>query len=177
MEVVPRPKADPRWRMEGRLSCAEKLSTGRHVAHRMSAAWGGGVTCWWWGPMGDVYQQLWWEVLARKYTARSGKLTYFPEIPDGHSWLCLPAHCTLSIWQVLDEKSVAMVEQPPYSRDLALCDFCFLFPPPKFMRANKGTSFETATKMAVMTAQQKILEESFSGVHGDMAEKDRKRCS
>lgn len=45
MEVVPRPKADPRWRMEGRLSCAEKLSTGRHVAHRMSAAWGGGVTC------------------------------------------------------------------------------------------------------------------------------------
>ena len=38
-----------------------------------------------------------------------------------------PAHSALSIRQFLAERNVPTLEQPPYSPDLAPCDF-FLFP-------------------------------------------------
>ena len=47
-----------------------------------------------------------------------------------------PAHSALSIQQFLAERNVPTLEQPPYSPDLAPCDF-FLFP--KLKGVIKGT--------------------------------------
>ena len=53
------------------------------------------------------------------------------ELRQDKSWLLqhdsAPAHNALSIRQFLAEKKIAVLEQPPYSPDLAPCDF-FLFP-------------------------------------------------
>ena len=71
-----------------------------------------------------------------------------------------PAHNTLSIQQLLAEKNIAVLEQPPYSPDLAPCD-CFLFP--ELNGIIKGTRFEgvEAVKRAVTTELRGIPEESF----------------
>ena len=51
------------------------------------------------------------------------------ELWQDKSWLLhydnTPAHNALSIWQFLAEKNIAVLEQPPYSHDLAPCDFFF----------------------------------------------------
>ena len=53
------------------------------------------------------------------------------ELWQDKSWLLhhdnAPAHNALSIRQFLAEKNIAILEQPPYSPDLAPCD-SFLFP-------------------------------------------------
>ena len=53
------------------------------------------------------------------------------ELWETKSWLLYhdnaPAHNALSIRQFLAENNIAVLEQPPYSPDLAPCDF-FLFP-------------------------------------------------
>ena len=66
----------------------------------------------------------------------------------------------MSIRQFLAEKNIAVLEQPPYSPDLALCD-SFLFP--KLKGIIKGTRFEgvEAIKRAVTTELRGIPEESF----------------
>ena len=71
-----------------------------------------------------------------------------------------PAHNALSIRQFLAEKNIAVLEKPPYSPDLAPCDF-FLFP--KLKGIIKGTRFEgvEAIKRAVTTELKGIPEESF----------------
>ena len=86
------------------------------------------------------------------------------ELWQDKSWLLhhdnAPAHNALSIRQFLAEKNIAVLEQPPYSPDLALCDL-FLFP--KLKGIIKGTRFEgvEATKRAVTTELSGIPEESF----------------
>ena len=69
-------------------------------------------------------------------------------------------HNALSIRQFLAEKNIAVLEQPPYSPDLAPCDF-FLFP--KLKGIIKGIHFEgvEAIKRAVTTELRGIPEESF----------------
>ena len=51
------------------------------------------------------------------------------ELWQDKSWLLhhdsAPAHNALNIRQLLAEKNMAVLEQPPYSPDLALCDFFF----------------------------------------------------
>ena len=71
-----------------------------------------------------------------------------------------PAHIALSIRQFLAEKNIAVLEQPPYSPDLALCNFVLF---PKLDGIIKGTHFEgvEAIKEAVMTELRGIPEESF----------------
>ena len=66
----------------------------------------------------------------------------------------------LSIRQFLAEKNLAVLEEPPYSPDLAPCAF-FLFP--KLKGIIKGTRFEgvEAIKRAVTTELKGIPEESF----------------
>ena len=66
------------------------------------------------------------------------------------------AHKSLSSQQFLAKRKFALLEQPPYSPDLALCDF-FLFP------KLKGCCFEgmETLKRAVMTKLWGIPEESF----------------
>ena len=70
------------------------------------------------------------------------------------------AHTALSICQFLAEKNIATLEHPPYSPDLAPCDF-FLFP--KIKSVLKGTHFSDidSIKKAVMTGLKKILENAF----------------
>ena len=73
-----------------------------------------------------------------------------------------PAHSALSIRQFLAESNVPTLEQPPYSPDLAPCDF-FLFPKLKGMI--KGTRFPDveAIKRAVTMELRRIPEEAFRG--------------
>ena len=51
-----------------------------------------------------------------------------------------PAHAALSVQQFLVDKNIATLQYPPYSPDLAPCDF-FLFP--KLKSVFKGTRFES----------------------------------
>ena len=71
-----------------------------------------------------------------------------------------PAHTALSIGQFLAERNIATLEHPPYSPDLAPCDF-FLFP--KIKSVLKGTHFSDidSIKKAVMTELKKIPENAF----------------
>ena len=49
-----------------------------------------------------------------------------------------PAHNALSLKQFLANKNITVLEHPPYSPDLALCNFCRF---PKIKSALKGTHF------------------------------------
>uniref|UniRef100_A0A8C4PW97 Transposase n=1 Tax=Eptatretus burgeri TaxID=7764 RepID=A0A8C4PW97_EPTBU len=73
-----------------------------------------------------------------------------------------PAHSSLIIRQFLAERNVPTLEHPPYSPDLAPCDF-FLFP--KLKGVIKGTRFPDveAIKRAVTTEFRRIPEEAFQG--------------
>ena len=63
-------------------------------------------------------------------------------IPD--DWVLqhhnMPAHTSLSIWEFLEKKNIPVLPQPPYSPDLAPCDF-YLFP--KLKSKLKGHQFGT----------------------------------
>ena len=78
------------------------------------------------------------------------------ELWETKSWLLhhdnAPAHNALSIRQFLTENNIAVLEQPPYSPDLAPCDF-FLFP--KLKGVIKGTRFQDSK--AITTAVTKEL--------------------
>ena len=86
------------------------------------------------------------------------------ELWQNNSWVLhhdnAPAHTALSIREFLAQKNIAVLEQPPYSPDLAPCDF-FLFP--KLKGVIKGTCFEDVhdIKKAVTTELWRIPEESF----------------
>ena len=73
-----------------------------------------------------------------------------------------PVHSALSIRQFLVERNVPTLEQPPYSPDLAPCDFS---PFPKLKGVIKGTRFPyaEAIKRAVTTELWRIPEEAFQG--------------
>ena len=73
-----------------------------------------------------------------------------------------PAHSALSIRQFLAERNVPILEHPPYSPDLAPCDF-FLFP--RLKGVIKGIRFPDmeAIKMAMTTELRRIPEEAFQG--------------
>ena len=80
------------------------------------------------------------------------------------SWLLhhdnAPAHNSLGIPEFLDKNNIAVLEQQPYSPDMAPCDF-FLFP--KLKEVFKGTRFQDseAIKTAVTRELRAIPEESF----------------
>ena len=87
------------------------------------------------------------------------------ELWEMRSWLLLhhdnaPAHNALGIREFLTKNNIAVPEQPPYSPDLAPCDF-FLFP--KLKEVIKGTRFQDseAIKTAVTRELRAIPEESF----------------
>ena len=100
------------------------------------------------------------------------------ELRQDKSWLLdhhnAPAHNALSIRQFLAEKNIAVLQQPPCSPDLALCDF-LLFP--KLMGIIKGTCFEGVEAFKRATCNdgaeghpRRIL----PAVHRSVAEKDGK---
>ena len=86
------------------------------------------------------------------------------ELGEMRSWLLhhdnAPGHNALGIQEFCAKNNNAALEQPPYSPDLAHCDF-FLFL--KLKEVTKGTRFQDseAIKTAVMRELQAILEESF----------------
>jgi len=86
------------------------------------------------------------------------------ELWETRSWLLhhdnAPAHNALVIREIFTKNNIAVLEQPPYSPNLASCDF-FLFP--KFKEVIKRTRFQDsgAIKTAVTKELRAILEESF----------------
>ena len=86
------------------------------------------------------------------------------ELWVARSWLLhhdnAPAHNALRIREFFAKNNIAVLEQPPYSRDLAPCDF-FLFP--KLKIVIKGTRFQDseAIKTAVIRELRTIPEEFF----------------
>jgi len=71
----------------------------------------------------------------------------------------VPAHSSLSVKNFLMKHTNTMLEHPPYSPDLASCDF-FLFP--KIKSALKGTRFESidAVKAKAMELMNKLSEDN-----------------
>jgi len=66
-----------------------------------------------------------------------------------------PCHTSLLVWQFLSNKNIMVCPHPPYSPDLALCNF-WLFP--KVKMTMKGKRFESIHDIeTAMTAQLKTL--------------------
>jgi hypothetical protein len=61
-----------------------------------------------------------------------------------------PAHNALSVKRYLANNSIPVMEHPPYSPDLAPCDF-FLFP--KFKSVLKGTRLESVDAVKAKATQ------------------------
>ena len=86
------------------------------------------------------------------------------ELWETRSWLFhndnATAHNALAILEFLDKNNIAVLEQAPYSPDLAPCDF-FLFP--RLKDVIKETCFQDskAIKTAVPRELRAIPEESF----------------
>ena len=104
-----------------------------------------------------VYKEILWRLLRSVREKRR-------ELWQDNAWLLrqdnAPAHNVLSIRQFLAKRNVTVLDHPPYSPDLAPCDF-FLFP--KLKEVIKGVRFPDmeAIKKAVTTELKRIPEESF----------------
>jgi len=61
-----------------------------------------------------------------------------------------PAHNALSVKQFLANKNIIVLEHPPYSPDLAPCDFCLF---PKIKSVLKGTHFVLGENVKARTAE------------------------
>jgi hypothetical protein len=70
------------------------------------------------------------------------------------------AHDALAVWEFLAKKSIMKLDHPPYSLDLALCDF-WLFP--KLKTALKGHKFSDNADIQehATTIPQSIPQEEF----------------
>uniref|UniRef100_A0A8C4QZV8 Mos1 transposase HTH domain-containing protein n=1 Tax=Eptatretus burgeri TaxID=7764 RepID=A0A8C4QZV8_EPTBU len=73
-----------------------------------------------------------------------------------------PAHTTLSVMQLLADKQITVLEHPPYSPDLAPCDF-FLFP--RLKTPMKGTHFASVEEIqrAVTNELNGLSDNDFQG--------------
>ncbi|GFV65607.1 putative mariner transposase [Trichonephila clavipes] len=71
-----------------------------------------------------------------------------------------PAHSTLSVKRFLAKHSIPVLDHPPYSPDLASCDF-YLFP--KVKSALKGTRFESveAVKEKAASVLKELTKDDF----------------
>jgi hypothetical protein len=62
-----------------------------------------------------------------------------------------PCHAALSVREILAKYSIPMVPHPPYSPDLAPCNF-FLFP--RLKSTLKGKGFQDVTEIQLRTTRQ-----------------------
>ena len=108
-----------------------------------------------------VNQHVYKEILRRLLRSVREKRR---ELWQDNAWLLhqdnAPVHNALSIRQFLVKRNVTVLDHPPYSPDLAPCDF-FLFP--KLKEVIKGVRFldMEIIKKAVTTELKRIPEESF----------------
>lgn len=77
-----------------------------------------------------------------------------PNLSRNDSWFLhqdnAPAHNALSVKQFFAEKRIPVPEHPPYSPDLAPCDFYLL---PNIKSALKETHFQSVEDVKVKTAE------------------------
>lgn len=105
-----------------------------------------------WVPEGQTVNQHYYiEVLTR---LRERVRKKRPDLWKSNTWMLhqdnAPAHTALSVKKFLADKRIPVLEHPPYSPDLAPCDF-FLFP--KVKCALKGTHFRSVDEVKAETAQ------------------------
>jgi hypothetical protein len=116
-------------------------------------------------PEGQTTNQvLYKEVLAIHHERERRKR---PEVWKKGSWILhhdnALAHNTLSVKMFLAKYKIPVLEHPPYSPDLALCDFFLLR---KIKSALKGTHFESVD--AVMAKAMEVMKK--------LSEKDLQHC-
>ena len=103
-----------------------------------------------WVPQGQTVNQKYYIEVLTKLRERMRKKR--PDLWNNHSWILhqdnAPAHNALSVKQFLAEKRITVLEHPPYSPDLAPCDF-YLFP--KVKSALKGTFFQSVEEVKTKT--------------------------
>ncbi len=115
-------------------------------------------------PPGQTVNAAFYEQVLKRLLQRIRRVR--PELHRTGSWVLLhdnaPAHAAIRVRQFLAQRSVTVIDHPPYSPDLAPADF-FLFPRLKI--ALKGTRFEDLDDIqeSVTTTLQTIPAEAFSG--------------
>jgi transposase len=71
-----------------------------------------------------------------------------PELSRNHNWLLhhynVPAHTSLKTTEFVTNNNMVIVYLPPYSQDLAPCDFALS---PKLKMKVKGQHFETVSEI------------------------------
>ncbi|XP_029341252.1 uncharacterized protein LOC115033209 [Acyrthosiphon pisum] len=103
-----------------------------------------------WVPSGQTVNQYYYKEVLIKLRERVRK-----KRPDlwKNGWVLhqdnAAAHSAFSIQRYLTEKKISVLQHPPYSPDLAPCDF-FLFP--KIKSLLKGTHFQTVDDVKMKTA-------------------------
>ena len=113
-----------------------------------------------WVPQGQTVNQVYYEEVLTTLCERVKRRR--PEMWKNGSWILhqdnAPAHNALSVKTFLAKHKIPVMEHPPYSPDLAPCDF-FLFP--KVKSALKGTRFESveAVKAKVTELLNSISED------------------
>lgn len=104
-----------------------------------------------WVPEGQTVNQKYYIEVLEKLRERVRKKR--PDMWKNNSWILhqdnAPAHNALSVKRFLAKKSIPVLEHPPYSPDLAPCDF-YLFP--KIKSSLKGTRFESVEDVKQKTA-------------------------
>lgn len=118
-----------------------------------------------WVPEGQTINQHYYLHVLAELRERIRKKR--PELWKDKSWVLhqdnAPAHSALSVKRFLAKFSIPVLDHPPYSPDLAPCDF-YLFP--KVKSALKGTRFESVE--AVKEKAARVLKE--------LTEKDFQHC-
>jgi len=118
-----------------------------------------------WVPEGQTVHQVHYKNVLT--TLRERVRRRRPDMWKNASWILhhdnAPAHNTLSVKRYLTKNNIPVMEYPPYSPDLAPCDF-FLFPKKK--SALKGTRFDSVD--AVKTKATQLL--------NSLTQNDLKHC-
>jgi histone-lysine N-methyltransferase SETMAR len=112
----------------------------------------GGIIMTEWVPEGQTVNQTYYKEVLIKLRERVRKKR--PDLWKNDAWILhqdnAPAHNALSVKQFLADKRIPVLEHPPYSPDLAPCDF-YLFP--KVKSALKGTHFQSVEEVKAKTAE------------------------
>ena len=106
-----------------------------------------------WLPVGQTVNQVYYKNVLT--TLRERVRRRRPDMWKNASWILhhdnnTPAHNALSVKRYLAKNNIPVMEHPPYSPDLAPCDF-FLFP--KIKSALKGTRFESVDAVKAKATQ------------------------
>jgi [histone H3]-lysine36 N-dimethyltransferase SETMAR len=100
---------------------------------------------------GEYYLNVLMRLMARIHRIR-------PDYRDGNSWSLLhdnaPSHKSIIVCRYLAKHNVCVLNHPPYSPDLAPCDFSLF---PKIKMKLKGCYFEDVP--TIQTASTRVLEE------------------